>query len=171
MFGFISNLYLDGTGHMQTDYITPPTLSIYKFNGTTWLQEHENLSNWKPQYPHFQWDVMWRELIMLLLVTVTVYVVEPKLWKSLILEIWLWIVYKNTLTPQALPWILTAHIHTFQMPISVEQWRVSVGIANASQSLRSHVTRQSMRNLAPWNILLILLTAPLGAILLPSMVR
>ena len=58
------------------------------------------------------------------------------------------------------------HTHIPQMPISAQQWRVAVGQANASRSLRPCVTGQPKMKLTSWNILLFVLTSLLGAILL-----
>lgn len=57
------------------------------------------------------------------------------------------------------------------MPISAEQWRVSVGRVNASRSLKPCVTGQFRRKLTSWDELFFFITAILGAVLLPSMVR
>ena len=57
------------------------------------------------------------------------------------------------------------------MPISAQQWRVSVGQANASRSLQYHMTGQPKIKWTPLDALFFLLTALLGALLLPSMVR
>ena len=54
------------------------------------------------------------------------------------------------------------HTRTAQMPISAEQWRVSVGLVDASRSLRPRVTCQPKTNLT-WTCLL---TALLVAVLL-----
>ena len=58
------------------------------------------------------------------------------------------------------------YIHTPQMPISAQQWRVAVGRINASQSLRPRVTGQLKMKLTSWDVLLFILTALLGAIVL-----
>ena len=58
------------------------------------------------------------------------------------------------------------HAHKPQMPISAQQWRLAVGSANASRSLRPQVTGQPKMKLTKWNILLFMLTVLLGAILL-----
>ena len=52
------------------------------------------------------------------------------------------------------------------MPISNQQWHVSIGLASASQLPRICVTRQPKRKLTPWDILVFALTILLGAILL-----
>ena len=58
------------------------------------------------------------------------------------------------------------HIHTLQMPISAQQWRLGVGRANASRSLRPQVTGQPKMKLTSWDVLLFILIALLGPILL-----
>ena len=60
------------------------------------------------------------------------------------------------------------HTHIPQMPISAQQWRVSVGRANASRSLRPHVTGQPKMKLTSWDVLLFILTVLLGTILLSA---
>ena len=57
------------------------------------------------------------------------------------------------------------YTHTPQMPISTQQWRLAVGKVNASRSLRPHVTGQPKMKLTSVDVLLFILTAPLGAIL------
>ena len=57
------------------------------------------------------------------------------------------------------------HTHTPQMPISAQQWRLAVGRANASRSLRPQVTGQPKMKLTSWHILIFILNALLGAIL------
>ena len=52
------------------------------------------------------------------------------------------------------------------MPISAQQWRIAVGQANASRSLRPCVTGQPKMKWMSWDILLFDLTSLLGAILL-----
>ena len=76
--------------------------------------------------------------------------------------------YQSLSTHTTLSFCLTLCL---QMPISAEQWRVSVGQGNASRSLRPRVTSQSKRKLTPWDILVFFFTALLGAVLFPSMVR
>ena len=61
---------------------------------------------------------------------------------------------------------MVTHINTPQMPISAQQWRVSVGQVNASRSLRPHVTGQPKMKLTSWDVLLFILTVVLGALLL-----
>ena len=58
------------------------------------------------------------------------------------------------------------HTHIPQMPISAHQWRLAVGQANASRSLRPCVTGQPKMKLTSLDILLFVLTSLLGAILL-----
>ena len=57
------------------------------------------------------------------------------------------------------------HTHKPQMPISTQQWRLSVGRANASRSLRPLVTGQPKMKLTSWHILIFIINALLGAIL------
>ena len=52
------------------------------------------------------------------------------------------------------------------MPISNQQWHVSIGLASTSQFSLICVTRQPKRNFIPWNILIFVLTILLGAVLL-----
>ena len=51
------------------------------------------------------------------------------------------------------------------MPISAQQWRLTVGRVNASQSLRPRVTGQPKMKLTTLEVFLFILTALLGAIL------
>ena len=51
------------------------------------------------------------------------------------------------------------------MPISAEQWRLTVGRVNASRSLRPRVTGQPKMKLTSLDVFLFTLTALLGAIL------
>ena len=68
-----------------------------------------------------------------------------------------------------LPSITTVkHTHIPQMPISAQQWRLAVGQANASRSLRPYVTGQPKMKLTSWDVLLFILTSLQGAILLEA---
>ena len=58
------------------------------------------------------------------------------------------------------------HTHIPQMPISAQQWRVVVGQANASRSLRPRVIGQPKMKLTSLDVFLFNLTALLGAKLL-----
>ena len=62
--------------------------------------------------------------------------------------------------------MMVKHTHIPQMPISAQQWRLAVGQANASRSLRPCVTGQPKMKLISWDVLLFVLTSLLGAILL-----
>ena len=57
------------------------------------------------------------------------------------------------------------HTHTPQMPISAQQWRISVGQVNASRFLRPRVTGQPKMKVTSVDVLLFILTALLGVIL------
>ena len=57
-------------------------------------------------------------------------------------------------------------MHTFQIPISNQQWHVSIGLPSASQISRICVTSQHKRKLIPWDTLVFLLITLLGVILL-----
>ena len=57
-------------------------------------------------------------------------------------------------------------MHTFQMPISNQQWQVSIGLPSAYQISRICVTSQHKRKLIVWDTMVFLLITLLGVILL-----
>ena len=70
------------------------------------------------------------------------------------------------LPPHTMQQAYIHNIHTSQMPISAQQWRVAVGQVNASQSIWPCISRQPKRKMTAMGIFLFFLTALLGAILL-----